>query len=253
MGSTLLRLTENDNQLELAGALEHNDHDTIGTPVSEVADVDGSFDISDDVNDVLSESDVLIDFTHPSATEEFLQEAKQTDTAIVIGTTGLNEEQTKLLNNVSDQCPIVKAPNMSVGVNLLANLVAEATETLGEDFNAEVIEMHHRHKTDAPSGTARMLAETVADTRNLDLDKVKEIGREGFTGERTQEEIGIASLRGGDVVGDHTVILAGEGERVELTHKASSRETFARGALRSAKFIHDQQPDLYSMQDVLDL
>lgn len=253
MGRTLVALTDEDEELELDGALEHEGHETVGVSVSSFTDADSDLAVSDDPANVLETTDVVVDFTHPDATERFLGLAEKTDTSLVIGTTGLNDEQTDLLESVAATVPVVKAPNMSVGVNLLANLVAEATETLGEGFDAEVLEMHHRHKEDAPSGTANMLAQTIADTRDLVLDEVRVDGRKGFVGERTSEEIGIAALRGGDVVGDHTVILAGEGERIELTHKASSRETFARGALRAAKFLRDQQPDLYSMKDVLGL
>lgn len=253
MGRTLLELTAADPNLELVGAIEREGNDAIGVDVSAFSDAETDVKLSDDAHGAFEKSDVVVDFTRPDATEQFLEVASETNTSMVIGTTGLNDEQTGKLESVSQEIPIVKAPNMSVGINLLANLVAEATETLGEDFDTEVLEMHHRHKEDAPSGTANMLAETIADVRDLDLENVRADGRKGFVGERSPEEIGIAALRGGDVVGDHTVILAGEGERIELTHKASSRETFARGALRAAKFLQDQDPDLYSMKDVLNL
>lgn len=253
MGRTLVALTDEDEELELEGALEHEGHETVGLSVSSFTDADSDLTVSDDPASVLESTDVLVDFTHPDATERFLGIARETGTRMVIGTTGLNDEQTDLLESVAGETPVVKAPNMSVGVNLLANLVEDATETLGDGFDAEVLEMHHRHKEDAPSGTANMLAETIADTRNLELENVRVDGRKGFVGERSPEEIGVAALRGGDVVGDHTVILAGEGERIELTHKASSRETFARGALRAAKFLRDQTSGLHSMKDVLGL
>ncbi len=253
MGRTLIKLTADDPTLQLTGALEREGHDTVGLDVSVLTDAKTDVTVSDDPAAAFRETDVAIDFTHPDATEHFLEVARETDTRIVIGTTGLDDDQINHLQSVSQEIPIVKAPNMSVGINLLANLVAEATDTLGEGFDAEVLEMHHRHKEDAPSGTANMLAETIADVRDLDLDDVRADGRKGFVGERSSDEIGIAALRGGDVVGDHTVILAGEGERIELTHKASSRETFARGALRAAKFLADQKPGLYSMKDVLRL
>jgi 4-hydroxy-tetrahydrodipicolinate reductase len=253
MGRALLETTVDDPELQLVGALEREEHDGLGLDVSTLIDGKTDVTISDDPSSVFEQTDVVVDFTHPDATEQFLERARETNTSMVIGTTGLDDEQTRRLESTAGDVPIVKAPNMSVGINLLANLVAEATETLGEDFDAEILEMHHRHKEDAPSGTANMLAETIADVRDLDLENVREDGRKGFVGERSSDEIGIAALRGGDVVGDHTVILAGEGERLELTHKASSRETFARGALRAAKFLENQEPGLYSMKDVLGL
>jgi 4-hydroxy-tetrahydrodipicolinate reductase len=253
MGQTLVSLTIEDDRLKLQGALEHPDSSAVGRSVSEVVGVDSDLTITDGVEPIFSESDVVIDFTRPEATEEFLRTAQKTETRLVIGTTGLDDQQEFLLQDVADNVAVVKAPNMSVGVNLLADLVGEATEVLGEGFDAEIMEMHHRHKEDAPSGTAMLLAEAIADVRDLDLDSAKQIGREGFIGERTRDEIGIVSLRGGDVVGDHTVTLAGEGERVELTHKASSRETFARGALRAVKFVKGKPDGLFSMKDVLGL
>jgi 4-hydroxy-tetrahydrodipicolinate reductase len=253
MGKTLVRLTEEDDRLHLQGALEHPEADAIDTPVSEVIGVDSEVTITDRVQPTFSKSDVVIDFTRPDATEEFLRTARKTGTRLVIGTTGLDDQQEELLQEVAESIAVVKAPNMSVGVNLLAQLVREATDVLGKEFDAEIMEMHHRHKEDAPSGTAMLLAEAIADVRDVDLESAKQIGREGFIGERTMEEIGIVSLRGGDVVGDHTVTLAGEGERIELTHKASSRETFARGGLRAAKYVNGKSDGLFSMKDVLGL
>lgn len=253
MGRILIRLTDQDDQLTLAGALEQQGSEFLGRPVSDVADTESSVRITDKIEDKLESTEVLVDFTRPDATETFLKLARETHTRLVIGTTGLDNRQTELLKAVAQEVAVVKAPNMSVGINLLVKLVEEATRTLGNSFDAEVLEMHHRGKTDAPSGTAYLLAEAVAGTRRQSLEDVKTIGREGFTGERSEEEIGIASIRGGDVVGDHTVILAGEGERVELTHRASSRETFGNGAVRAVKFVAEQASGLYTMEEVLDL
>lgn len=253
MGKTLLKLVAEDDALELAGALEHGDSPHVDEPADELVDGAGDVTVSDSPEAVLSDEVTLIDFTRPPATREFLTLARERGTRMVIGTTGFTDEDLELIRATGEETSVVKAPNMSVGINLLAELVAEATRVLGEGFDAEVLEMHHRHKEDAPSGTANMLAETIAAVRDQDLDEVRTDGREGFVGERPADEIGIAALRGGDVVGDHTVMLAGEGERIELTHRASSRETFGRGALRAAKFLADRETGLYGMKDVLGL
>lgn len=253
MGQTLLKLVGEDDGLKLVGALEHGDAPQVGHPASDVVEEAPDVIVSDNPEDVLSADATLIDFTRPPATREFLTLARERGTKLVIGTTGFSEDDLELIEATSNETSIVKAPNMSVGINLLAKLVSEATRVLGEDFDAEVLEMHHRHKEDAPSGTANLLAEVIAETREQDLEDVRQDGRKGFVGERSTEEIGIAALRGGDVVGDHTVMLAGEGERVELTHRATSRETFGRGALRAAKFLSDRETGLYSMKDVLGL
>lgn len=253
MGRTLLKLITEDDELELSGALEHAEAPQVGQSTADLVDGAPRLRISDSPEDTLSDDTTLIDFTRPPATREFLKLARDRGTKLVIGTTGFSDDDLELIRNTADETAIVKAPNMSVGINLLAELVSEATRVLGEDFDTEVLEMHHRHKEDAPSGTANMLAETIADARDLDLEEVRTDGRKGFVGERSAKEIGIASLRGGDVVGDHTVILAGDGERVELTHRASSRETFGRGALRAAKFLEDKENGLFTMKDVLGL
>jgi 4-hydroxy-tetrahydrodipicolinate reductase len=172
---------------------------------------------------------------------------------LVIGTTGHNDADRARISEISKKIPVVFAPNFSVGVNTLFWLTRKATEILGPDFDLEVVEMHHRLKKDSPSGTARRLAEILAEVRELDYDKNVMHGREGMVGERQKTEIGMHAVRGGDVVGDHTVIYANVGERVELTHKASSRDTFAKGALRAARWAQGQKPGLYDMQDVLGL
>ena len=207
----------------------------------------------DDLRAVIEKSDVLVDFSSHSWTAEVAALSAKYKKPLVIGTTGHDEaEKTKILK-LKAKIPMVWASNFSTGINTLFWLTRKAAEILGPDFDLEVVEMHHRLKKDAPSGTAKSLAEILADVRKLQLEKAARHGRTGIVGERTQEEIGIHSIRGGDVVGDHTVIFANTGERIELTHKASSRDTFANGALRAALWVMKQKPGLYDMQDVLGL
>lgn len=203
------------------------------------------------LEEVVDQFDVLIDFTAPAATLANIELCKKYGKKIVIGTTGLTAEQKEQLNAASSEIGIVFAPNYSVGVNLCLNLLRMAASVMGEDSDIEVIEMHHRHKVDAPSGTALRMGEVVAETLNWNLDEVAVYGREGQTGARPQKQIGFETIRGGDVVGDHTVMFATEGERVEITHKAQSRMTFAKGALRAAQWVNNQPNGLYDMQDVL--
>ena len=210
-------------------------------------------DKGDSLADVIDACDVVIDFSAHAVTVEVAQLCAQHKKALVIGTTGHTDTDTYEIKKLMDRIPIVWASNFSTGVNTLFWLTRKAAEILGPDFDLEVVEMHHRLKKDAPSGTAKTLAEILAETRKLHLDESARHGRAGLVGERTGGEIGIHSIRGGDVVGDHTVIFASAGERVELTHKASSRETFANGALRAAQWLVKQKPGLYDMQNVLGL
>ncbi|HKW80828.1 MAG TPA: 4-hydroxy-tetrahydrodipicolinate reductase, partial [Casimicrobiaceae bacterium] len=213
--------------------------------------------IGADVAAALRQADVLIDFTRPAATVAHAAACAAAGVGAVIGTTGLGEGEEKGLIAASKTIPLVYAPNMSVGVNVLLELVGIAARRLGADYDVEIVEMHHRHKIDAPSGTALALGESVASSlgRNLERDGV--FARQGVTGERKSGSIGFASLRGGDVVGDHSVVFAGPGERVELSHRASSRNTFAQGALRAARFVAERRaaraPGVYGMRDVLGL
>jgi len=203
------------------------------------------------VESVVDDFDVLIDFTAPAATMANIEVCKKHGKKIVIGTTGLTDEQKAEMKNAAADMGIVFAPNYSVGVNLCLNLLRMAASVIGEDADIEVVEMHHRHKVDAPSGTALRMGEVVAETLGWDLKEVACYGREGHTGARPQKQIGFETIRGGDVVGDHTVMFATDGERVEVTHKAQSRMTFAKGAVRAAIWINDQPNGLYDMQDVL--
>ena len=213
----------------------------------------GEIDQGDDILAVIDQADVVVDFSFHSVTAGLAALCAEHRKPMVIGTTGHSLEDRSRITSFSSRIPMVFASNYSTGVNALFWLTRKAVEILGADFDLEVVEMHHRRKQDAPSGTARTLAEILAQARRQSLDKVARHGRVGIVGKRTAEEIGIHSLRGGDVVGDHTVIFAGMGERVELAHKASSRETFANGALRAAVWVTDQAPGLYDMQDVLGL
>jgi 4-hydroxy-tetrahydrodipicolinate reductase len=210
-------------------------------------------DEGDDLAAVIGKADAVIDFTFHTATAGIAELCAKHGKALVIGTTGHSEEErTKVLAH-GKSIPLVMASNFSTGVNTLFWLTRKAAEILGPDYDLEVVEMHHRLKKDAPSGTAQTLAEILADVRKVQLDQVARHGRQGIVGERTAEEIGIHSLRGGDVVGDHTVVFAGPRERLELTHKSSSREVFANGALRAAEWAVSQSPGCYDMQDVLGL
>jgi 4-hydroxy-tetrahydrodipicolinate reductase len=212
-----------------------------------------AIDRGDDLSSVISKTDAVIDFSSHEATPKIVEVCAKNKKAVVIGTTGHSEKEKSEIGNRKSEIPIVLASNFSTGVNTLFWLTRKAAEILGDDFDLEIVEMHHRLKKDAPSGTAKSLAEILADVRKLQLEKSARHGRVGIVGERTAAEIGIHSIRGGDVVGDHTVIFTNNGERLELTHKASSRDTFANGALRAALWVVKQKPRIYDMQDVLGL
>ncbi len=216
-------------------------------------EIAGLVDAGDDLSAVIANGDAVVDFSSPSATVGIADLCARHQKALVIGTTGHTDTDTFRIRLVKAQIPIVWASNFSTGVNTLFWLTRKAAEILGPDFDLEIIEMHHRLKKDAPSGTAKTLAEILADVRKLRLEKAARHGRAGMVGERTPTEIGIHSVRGGDVVGDHTVIFANTGERLELTHKAASRDTLANGALRAALWVVRQKPGVYDMQDVLGL
>jgi len=233
MGSSLIQCVKENHTLELAGCID-----------------------SGDSLEAIGSCDAVIDFSDASATLAVLEKCIESKKTIVIGTTGHSTELRSRIFEASKKIPVIFSPNYSVGVNVLFWLTKKAGEILGSEYDAEVIEMHHRFKKDAPSGTARKLAEILADVRGLDYEKDTRHGREGMPGQRTSSEIGIHSVRGGDVVGDHTVMLASPGDRLELIHRASSRESFARGALRAAIWAREtksNQPGLSDMQDVLGL
>ena len=207
----------------------------------------------DDIKRVLKDFDVLIDFTRPEATLDALSVCQSAGKAMVIGTTGFSDDALKVIDQASSDIPIVFAPNMSVGVNLTLKLLETTAKVIGTDSNIEIVEAHHRHKVDAPSGTALKMGEVIANALGRDLSDCAVYGREGKEGPRDRQTIGFSSIRGGDVVGEHTVTFFMEGERVEITHKASSRMTYANGAVKASQWLTNQPNGLYSMQDVLDL
>ena len=216
-------------------------------------EITAGLDLGDDVTKHIGACDAVIDFSNPDAVESLCCACRDARKPAVIGTTGHSDKARGLIEEMAKSVPVVFSPNFSVGVNTLFWLTRKAAQMLGDDFDLEITEMHHRLKKDAPSGTAKKLAEILGEVRRLDYAKDVRHGREGLVGERPTNEIGVHSIRGGDVVGDHTVTLAGAGERLELTHKASSRETFALGALRAARWVVGKSPGLYSMEDVLGL
>lgn len=254
MGSRLVSLIKDSADLTLAGAVESKGHPEIGVDAGEAAGCGRTgIVITDDLSQLLQRGEVVIDFTIPSATLTHLDVAARHGRAIVIGTTGFSSHELDELRRFSQRIPCVFSPNMSVGVNVMYKVIAEMATTLGEDYDIEVIEAHHRLKKDAPSGTALKLAEVLADAVKRDLRQVGVYARHGLIGERKKGEIGIQTIRAGDIVGDHTVLFGTMGERIELTHRASSRDTFARGALRAAQWIVNQPSGLYDMLDVLNL
>ena len=253
MGHALLEGVFADAELALHGALDRADSPQIGRDAGEQFGKKSGVLISHDVDAALKGADVLVDFTRPEPSLVYLAACQKAGVNMVIGTTGFTSEQKDIIAKVAKDISVVFAPNMSVGVTLLINLVQAAAKVLSEGYDIEVIEAHHRHKVDAPSGTALRLGEAAASALGRNLEECAIYGREGVAGERDPSTIGFATVRGGDVVGDHTVLFAGIGERVELTHKASSRATFALGALRAGKFMQDKNSGLFDMQDVLGL
>ncbi len=259
MGHVLLESVFADKDLQLHGALDRVGNPQLGRDAGEQLGVVSTIKVTDSIDEALKNADVLVDFTRPEATMAYLEACQKYDVKMIIGTTGLSSEQKLAIEAASKSIAIVFAPNMSVGVTLLINLVQSAAKVLNEGYDIEILEAHHRHKVDAPSGTALRLGEAAASALGRNLAECAVYGREGVNGERDPSTIGFATVRGGDVVGDHTVLFAGTGERVELTHKASSRATFALGALRAAKFLGEKnavtgkKSGLFDMQDVLGL
>lgn len=253
MGKTLLEAAQTIEGLSVSAAIVRAGSSLVGADAGELAGI-GKLDITvvDNIADAAA-FDVLIDFTRPEVTLANLAVCLQRGSAMVIGTTGFDESQKASISDASRDIPIVFAPNMSVGVNLCLKLLEMAAKVLGDEVDIEIIEAHHRHKVDAPSGTALRMGEVVADALGRDLKECAVYGREGQTGERDRNTIGFETIRAGDIVGDHTVMFAGIGERVEITHKASSRMTFANGAMRAALWLAEREKGLYDMQDVLGL
>lgn len=254
MGCRLVSLIKESPSLMLTGALEVKGHPSLGKDAGETAGSGhAGVSITDNLPSLLEQGEVLIDFSAPEPTLEHMRTVVRHRRAMVVGTTGFSPTQLEELKSLAQEIPCIFSPNMSVGINLLCKVIGEMARTLGDDYDIEVIEAHHRLKKDAPSGTALKLAEVLAHAVNRDLDQVGVFSRRGIIGERGKREIGIQTIRAGDIVGDHTILFGGIGERIEVTHRASSRDTFAQGALRAAKWIAHQPPGLYDMMDVLSL
>lgn len=254
MGRMIVHAILHTDGLSLAGGTEQAGHEVIGRDIAELANVKAcGLRVETDAEALFERSDAVIDFTSPTATATHAGLAARYETALIVGTTGLGPEQHESLAAAAQFVVVVVAANMSVGVNLLLGLTRQVSAILGDEYDIEVVEMHHRYKVDAPSGTALALGHAAAAGRGTSLDSVSQRVRDGQIGSRRSGTIGFATLRGGDVVGEHTVIFAGEGERIELTHRATSRAIFAQGAVRAARWSEGRSPGLYSMRQVLGL
>jgi 4-hydroxy-tetrahydrodipicolinate reductase len=252
MGNRIAALAQEYESITLVGAFERKGHNDIGKDIFAGSGRAGIL-LEDGIGKVIDRADVIIDFTHTGSTLEHLRTASAKKKAMVIGTTGFTKEQLAEIGSLTKTIPCVMASNMSLGVNLLLKVLRDVAGALGDDYDIEIIEAHHRMKKDAPSGTAMKMAQVIAEAVNRNLDEVAVYARKGMIGERTKKEIGIQTVRAGDIVGEHTVLFGGLGERIEITHKASSRDTFARGALRAALWVSGRPAGLYDMQDVLGL
>ena len=254
MGRSLITACHQNDHCQLTLALEHSGNSMLGNDAGDLAGI-GKLNValSDNLEAGAASFHTLIDFTRPEATLANLKTCIANNKSIIIGTTGFSDAEKQQIEQAAKSIPIVFAPNMSVGVNLCFKLLDLAARVLGDEVDIEVIEAHHRHKVDAPSGTAVRMGEILATALGRDLDECAVYGREGITGPRERKTIGFETIRAGDIVGDHTVLFAADGERVEITHKASSRMTFANGAIRAALWLQEQPAGLYDMQDVLKL
>lgn len=254
MGLCLIKAAELSPQAELTAAVSRPESIAIGRDAGELAGIaENGVKVVGDLGSVTDRFDVLIDFTRPDSSLEYIDMCRQAGKKVVIGTTGYSDAQKAAIRQAADDIAIVLAPNMSVGVNLSLKLLEMTARVMGSYTDIEVIEAHHRHKVDAPSGTALRMGEVVAATLGRELKDCAIYGREGDTGERDRKTIGFSTIRAGDIVGEHTVMFADEGERIEITHKATSRMTFANGAVRAALWLADKDNGLYDMQDVLGL
>jgi 4-hydroxy-tetrahydrodipicolinate reductase len=254
MGRTLLEAIQDSEFTTVGAAIERPECNFLGADVGELAGT-GTLGVKvvSSLAEVVDDFDVIVDFTAPTATLQHLEFAVENNKKIVIGTTGFTDEQKQLIQTAAESIGVVFAPNMSVGVNVMFKLLEMAAKVMGDYTDIEIIEGHHRHKVDSPSGTALGMGEVIANTLGRDLKKVAVYGREGIIGERDRETIGFSTIRAGDLVGEHTAMFADIGERIEITHKASSRMTFAKGAVRAAGWVFSKDTGLYSMQDVLGL
>jgi 4-hydroxy-tetrahydrodipicolinate reductase len=254
MGRMILKVISETPSTELVAAIERQASPLLGQDAGTVAGLQPlGVALRGDLDDALAQADAIIDFTAPAATAWTVSRAAEHEVAMVIGTTGLGEAEKRAIWHAAERIPIVLSANMSLGVNVLFGLLAQAAAALGKDYDVEIVELHHRLKKDAPSGTALAMANVLAEALGRDLGKDARYGRQGDVGARTPDEIAVLAVRGGDIVGEHTAYFCGMGERLEITHRASSRETFARGAVRAAEWLRDRDPGLYDMQDVLGL
>lgn len=254
MGSRITALSQEYAGLKLSGVFERKGHKDIGKDIGAIIGIGNTgINLADSLESVIDSADLIISFTTIEASLEHLRLASARDKAIVIGTTGFSKENLNEIKEHSRKIPCVQASNMSMGVNLLLKVLQDIARVLGEGYDIEIIEAHHRMKKDAPSGTALKMAQVIADALNRNLDEVAVYARKGIIGERQPKEIGIQTIRAGDIVGEHTVLFGGLGERIEVTHRVSSRDTFARGALRAALWLAGKPAGLYDMQDVLGL
>ncbi len=254
MGKSLINSCVQLPETQLSAAIEHPLNEALGVDAGIVAGVGAlNIKIESSIKKVIQDFDILIDFTRPEITLENLEVCRQSRKSIVIGTTGFTPDQIEIIELAAKEISVILAPNMSVGVNLCLKLLKTAAQVLGDDVDIEIIEAHHRHKVDAPSGTALRMGEVIAESLDRDLSECAIYGREGISEERDRRTIGFSTVRAGDIVGDHTVMFADIGERIEITHKASSRMTFANGALRAAIWLKGKDRGLFDMQDVLSL
>jgi 4-hydroxy-tetrahydrodipicolinate reductase len=254
MGGRLVHLVHQSDDMELAGGLERPGHPSLGKDLGEVVGL-GLIGVPlvDDLNALVPKIDLLFEFTVPEASLEHLRVLANHGKTMVLGTTGFTAAQLAEVQTLARRMPLFMAPNMSPAINVMYKLITDAARLLGSDFDIEIIEAHHRYKVDAPSGTAVRMAEVLAQTLERDLEKVGVYGRKGIVGQRRDEEIAVLSIRAGDLTGDHTVMFGGIGERLEIIHRTQSRDAFGRGALRAARWIIQQKPGLYDMQDLLGL
>ncbi|MFL2666832.1 MAG: 4-hydroxy-tetrahydrodipicolinate reductase [Burkholderiales bacterium] len=252
MGRALIGCIRDDDALALVGALEVPGNSCLGKDAGGLLGFDSGVVISSDIDAVTSSADVLIDFTRPEGTIDHMSVCMSNNTAMVIGTTGFTSAQKESISTASATIPLVMAPNMSLGVNVLLRLLKIASTALGDEYDVEIVEAHHKHKVDAPSGTALRMGEVIAESLGRDLSDCAVYAREGHTGSRKSKTIGFSTVRAGDIIGEHTAVFAGTGERIEIIHKASDRSNFAVGALRAAKFLSGKKDGLFDMQDVLD-
>lgn len=255
MGQSILRCIFKDPDTQISGAVDRSNHPYIGKDIGEPLGVEPiKVNYTSSLDSIDSKTQVMIDFSSPGQIETLLNYAKHQKFHLVIGTTGFNKDQEQWIRNASQEIAIVWAPNMSIGVNVLFELAKKTTQLLGEGYDIEIVESHHHHKKDAPSGTAMQLLKEIQNEKNRSGVATTAIyGREGQVGERKRDEIGVFALRGGDIVGDHTVYFVGDGERIELTHRAHTRDTFAWGAVKAAKFLANKESGLYTMKHVLGL